>query len=69
MEPNAAVPSPGTSLFEMDIDEIGQGHLNTIAKWGKFVAITLLIIIGLSILLLATQYNKVANNIAECSGS
>jgi hypothetical protein len=65
MEPNASVPSPGTSLFEMDIDEIGQSHLNNISKWGKFVAVTLLIITGLGSLLLATQFNKVAANIAE----
>jgi hypothetical protein len=58
-------PPPGTSLFEMDIDALGQSHLNTISKWGKFVSITLLIIVLLGILGLATQYDKIIDQIGD----
>jgi hypothetical protein len=58
-------PPPGTSLFEMDIDALGQSHLNTISKWGKFISITLLIIVLLGILGLATQYDKIINQIGD----
>lgn len=65
MEPNQPVPSPGTSLFEMDIDAIGQNHLNNISKWGKFISITALIIVFFVIIALATQYSRIAESIAQ----
>ena len=52
-------PPPETSLFEMDLDNLGQNHLNTISKWGKFISITLLIIVAIVVLLLATQYDRI----------
>jgi hypothetical protein len=58
-------PPPGTSLFEMDIDSAGQNHLNTISKWGKFIAITLLIIVALGVIGLATQYQQISDKIVE----
>jgi hypothetical protein len=63
MEQNPPVPPPGTSLFEMDLDASGQNHLNTISKWGKFIAITGLIIVALALLGLATQYQVIADRI------
>ena len=58
-------PPPGTSLFETDLDAVGQNHLNTISKWGKFISVTLLILIGLFILLMAIQYQKIIDRIGE----
>ena len=58
-------PPPETSLFEMDIDQFGQNHLNTISKWGKFLAITFLIILIVGILMLATQYNLIIDGAAK----
>ena len=40
------------SLFEMEIDNYAQNHINTISRWGRFIAITILIVLGLSILLM-----------------
>src|SRR5215212_9448866 len=57
--PPVPPPPPGTSLFEMDLDAAGQNHLNSGSKWGKFISITLLILILLCVLALATQYNKI----------
>ena len=58
-------PPPGTSLFEMDIDPIGQNHLNTISKWGKFISVTSLILLGLVIALMAFNYQEISNRIGE----
>jgi len=58
-------PPPGTSLFEMDIDGVGQNHLNTVSKWGKFIAITLLVIVAFGVLGLATQYEQIINRIGD----
>ncbi len=58
-------PGQGTSLFDMDIDAVGQNHLNTISKWGKFISITLLIIILLCILLMATQYQALMDRVGD----
>jgi len=58
-------PPPGTSLFEMDIDPIGQNHLNTISKWGKFISVTLLIIVALGVVGLATQYDQIIARIGD----
>jgi hypothetical protein len=49
----------------MDIDAAGQNHLNTISKWGKFIAITGLILIGLVVLLLAIEYNEIINRLGD----
>ena len=58
-------PPPGTSLFEMDIDPIGQNHLNTISKWGKFISVTSLILLVLVIALMAFNYQEISNRIGE----
>jgi len=55
----------GTSLFEMDIDAAGQNHLNSISKWGKFIAITLLVIVALGVIGLAAQYQQFINRIGD----
>lgn len=41
-----------TSLFEMEIDSYAQANLNTISRWGRFISITGLIVLGLSLLLI-----------------
>jgi hypothetical protein len=46
-----------SSIFEMDIDSVAQNRLNTISKWGKFIAITVLVLLILVVLVLATQYD------------
>ena len=58
-------PPPGTSLFEMDIDGVGQNHLNTISKWGKFIAITGLVIVAICLLGLAVSYQEIAEQIGK----
>ena len=58
-------PPPDASLFEMDIDAVGQNHLNSVTKWGKFISVTLLIIVALGVLGLATQYQKIIDQIGS----
>ena len=58
-------PPPGTSLFEMDIDAVGQNHLRSVSKWGKFISITLLIIVALGVIGLATQYDQIIRQIGD----
>jgi hypothetical protein len=65
MEQMPPVPPQGTSLFEMDIDATGQNHLKNISGWGKFIAITALVIIGLAILGLATRYQEISEQIGK----
>jgi hypothetical protein len=42
------------SLFDVEIDTYAQNHLNTISKWGRFISITGLIVLGLYVLLIIT---------------
>jgi hypothetical protein len=65
MEQSPPVPPQGSSLFEMDLDAAAQNHLNTISKWGKFIAITVLIIIALGLLGLATQYERIMERVKD----
>lgn len=41
-----------TSLFEMEIDTYAQNHIYTISRWGKFIAITGFIVLGIILLLM-----------------
>lgn len=59
------VPLQETSLFELEIDALGQSHLNNVSKWGKFIAITGLVIVALAALLLAAQYREIAERIGR----
>lgn len=42
----------GSSLFSLNIDDAAQGHLLTIAKWNKFVAVTGISVCSIVILVL-----------------
>jgi hypothetical protein len=52
-------PPPASSLFDMELDAVGQNHLNTISKWGKFISITLLVIMLITGGLLAAFYQEI----------
>lgn len=65
MEQTPPVPPQGTSLFEMEIDAVGQSRLNTISGWGKFIAITGLVIIAICLLGLAVSYQEIAEQIGK----
>lgn len=65
MEQTPPVPPQGTSLFEMEIDAVGQSHLKNISGWGKFIAITGLIIVALAALGLASKYEELSAKIAS----
>ncbi len=60
-----APPPPENSLFEMELDAGAQNRLNTISKWGKFIAITGLILVIVVVIALASQYEAVINKVGE----
>lgn len=47
------------SLFDVEIDTYAQNHLNTISRWGKFIAVTGFIVLGLCILLIITLGQRI----------
>jgi hypothetical protein len=65
MEQTPPVPTEGTSLFEMELDALGQNHLKNISGWGKFIAITGLIIVGLCIILLAISHKEIGEEMGK----
>ena len=65
MEQTPPVPPQGTSLFEMEIDAVGQNHLKNVSGWGKFIAITGLIIVAICALGLAVSYKEISAEIGK----
>ncbi|HLG38295.1 MAG TPA: hypothetical protein VI461_01465 [Chitinophagaceae bacterium] len=56
-------PPQGASLFEMDMDAEAQNHLKNISRWGKFIGITLLILVALSLFGLASSYEQIIDRV------
>lgn len=63
MEPN----QPST-LFDMQADGLAQNRMNTISKWSKFIAITGLIVVSCSVLVLIGARQKIAEEMSSVFG-
>jgi hypothetical protein len=57
-------PQQDPSLFEMELDAAAQNHLNTMSKWGKFIGITLLVILILCLVGMAASYREIIDRLA-----
>jgi hypothetical protein len=47
------------SLFGMEVDSLGQSRLNSIGAWGRFIAVTALVMSGLAALLLFIARDRI----------
>lgn len=56
-----------TSLFDMNMDSTAQGHLLSVSKWTKFIAITAFITIGIILLLVLANGSEILNSISALS--
>jgi hypothetical protein len=54
-----------SSLFEMEVDTGAQAQLLAIAKWARFIAMTVFIGVGLFLLLLAGNAGKMSQSFNE----
>lgn len=54
-----------TSLFEMQADSVTQSHLNSISKWGKFIAVTFLIVLVLMALVFFIARNEIIDAVTK----
>lgn len=57
-----------TSLFGMEADALMQTRLNSISKWGKFIAVTGLIIVTLCVLAFAALGQRVFDEMVRLMG-